>query len=117
MQIRSAAAGEWATAEKMEAFAHEQIFDPAQNISAGTWYISKLCRRYPHTDNPLVYALADYNAGRGHVLRWNSGAASTNSEAFLEQMTFPATRKYIRNVLKRKERYDDQFSSALSVKN
>lgn len=109
MQIRSAAAGEWAQAEKIQGFVHEQIFDPGQNIAAGTWYIAKLSRRYPHTDNPLVYALADYNAGRGNVLRWNKGIASTNSEAFLEQMTFPTTRTYIRNVLKRKEQYDREF--------
>lgn len=109
MQIRSAAAGEWANAEKMQGFVHEQIFDPAQNIAAGSWYIAKLIKRYPHTDDPYVYALADYNAGRGNVLRWNKGAAATNSEAFLEAMTFPATRRYITNVLGRKEHYEPQF--------
>lgn len=115
MQIRSAAAGEWAAAEKMQGFVHEQIFDPAQNIAAGSWYIAKLIKRYPHTDNPYVYALADYNAGRGNVLRWNKGVAATNSEAFLEAMTFPGTRKYIRNVIKRTEHYEPQFAEAMAV--
>ena len=116
MQIRSPAAHEWAAAEKITPFAHQQIFDPAQNIAAGTWYIAKLSRRYPHTDNPLVYALADYNAGRGHVLRWNKGAAETNSAAFLESMTFPGTRKYIGNVLERKKRYDREFEKVVEAR-
>ena len=45
---------------------------------AGTWYLRKLLRRYPRADDPVVYALADYNAGRTHVLRWNKGPAATN---------------------------------------
>ncbi len=116
MQIRSPAAHEWAAAEKISPFAHEQIFDPAQNIAAGTWYIGKLSRRYLHTDNPLVYGLADYNAGRGHVLRWNKGAAATNSTAFLEQMTFPGTRKYIVNVLERMEHYESEFADIVAAR-
>ena len=70
MQLREAAAGEWATAEGVRLFSLTQLFDPAQNTQAGTWYLRRLLRRYPHTDNPLLYALADYNAGRTHVLRW-----------------------------------------------
>lgn len=115
MQIRSAAAHEWAAAEKISSFAHQQIFDPAQNIAAGTWYIAKLSRRYPHTDNPLVYALADYNAGRGNVLRWNKGVAETNSAVFLEQMTYPGTRKYIENVLQRMKRYERDFEGLVKA--
>jgi soluble lytic murein transglycosylase-like protein len=49
--------------------------------------------------------LADYNAGRTHVLRWNKGAAKTNSEAFLAQMDYPGTRKYAQNVMKQYESY------------
>ncbi|MFN7139115.1 MAG: lytic transglycosylase domain-containing protein [Limisphaerales bacterium] len=116
MQIRSAAAHEWAAAEKITPFTHQQIFDPAQNIDAGTWYIAKLSRRYPHTDNPLVYALADYNAGRGNVLRWIHGAGATNSSVFLEQMTYPGTRKYITNVLERMEKYEPRFAKVVEAR-
>jgi hypothetical protein len=56
-------------------------------------------------------ALADYNAGRSNVLRWNKGAASTNSALFLQQMDFPGTREYIRSILKRKPRYEGQFAA------
>jgi soluble lytic murein transglycosylase len=73
MQIREPAAREWAEAEHIAGFQHEHILDPGSNTLAGAWYLAKLLRRYPHTDDPVPYALADYNAGRGHVLRWNQG--------------------------------------------
>src|SRR6266576_1952109 len=93
MQIRAEAAGEWARAEKITRFAPEQLFDPVTNTLAGTWYLGQLLKRYQKTDNPLPYALADYNAGRSHVIRWNKGAASTNNAMFIERVDFPGTRK------------------------
>jgi soluble lytic murein transglycosylase len=109
MQIRDAAAREWAGAEHLQDFEHEQCFDPGTNTLAGTWYLRKLLRRYAQTDNPLPYALADYNAGRGNVLKWNQGAAATNSGAFVEQISFPGTRDYVRSVTRRYARYQPVF--------
>ena len=109
MQVRAEAAGEWARAEKIGSFAPKQLFDPVTNTLAGTWYLGKLLKRYQKTDNPLPYALADYNAGRSHVLRWNKGAATTNNAAFIEQMDFPGTRNYVKTVLRRYESYRPIF--------
>ncbi len=109
MQIREPAAREWAEAERITGFHHEHILDPGSNTLAGAWYLAKLLRRYTHTDDPVPYALADYNAGRGHVLRWNQGAAATNSQQFRTQMTFPGTRRYIETVAERRERYGGEF--------
>jgi soluble lytic murein transglycosylase len=109
MQIREEAAFEWADAEKIHPFEHREIFDPKKNIEAGTFYLSQLVKRYKNTDNPLPYALADYNAGRTHVLRWNKGAAKTNSDIFLSQMDFPGTRQYARNVIEKTPPYQKEF--------
>lgn len=109
MQIRETAAQEWADAEHLEGFAHEQCFDPATNTLAGTWYLKKLLKRYARTDNPLPYALADYNAGRGNVLKWISGSAATNSAAFTAQIGFPGTREYVKSVMQRHARYQPDF--------
>jgi soluble lytic murein transglycosylase len=109
MQIREAAAFEWADAEKIHPFEHERILDPATNIMCGSFYLSKLLKRYERTDNPLPYALADYNAGRTHVLRWNKGQAQTNASAFLARMDFPGTRRYASNVIARADQYRPQF--------
>jgi soluble lytic murein transglycosylase len=105
MQVREPAALEWAEHEKLQSFQHEQITDPAKNILCGSFYLSKVMKRYTMTDNPIPYALADYNAGRTHVLRWNKGAAKTNSQIFLAQMDFPGTRKYAESVMRQYEIY------------
>ena len=109
MQIREAAAKEWAGAEHITPFSHEQLLSPSTNTLVGAWYLKKLLKRYEQTDNPLPYALADYNAGRSNVLRWNKQAAATNSVAFLEQISFLGTRKYTRSVIRRYEYYRPIF--------
>jgi soluble lytic murein transglycosylase len=106
MQVRSPAASEWAEAEKLKVFEHETLIDPGTNTLAGAWYLAKLIKRYKGTtDKPLPYALADYNAGRTHVLRWMTGQGRTNSSVFLSQMDYPGTRRYITAVLDRYRHY------------
>jgi soluble lytic murein transglycosylase len=105
MQIREEAAQEWADAEHITGFEHAHCLDPQTNTLAGTWYLKKLMRRYTQTDNPVPYALADYNAGRGNVLKWNSGQAATNSAVFIEQIGFPGTKAYVKSVMNRYDKY------------
>jgi soluble lytic murein transglycosylase len=109
MQLREAAAQEWADAEHLAGFVHEHCFDPATNTLAGTWYLRKLLQRYVLTDDPVPYALADYNAGRANVLKWNHGAAATNSDVFARQIGFPGTRDYVRSVMRRHAHYRPVF--------
>jgi soluble lytic murein transglycosylase len=105
MQIREEAAQEWADAEHINGFEHAQCLDPQTNALAGTWYLKKLLKRYSQTDDPVPYALADYNAGRGNVLKWNTGEAATNSTVFIEQIGFPGTKAYVKSVMRRREKY------------
>jgi soluble lytic murein transglycosylase len=109
MQLQEEAAREWASAEHLDRFEHEHCFDPGTNTLAGTWYLRKLLRQYAHTDNPVPYALAGYNAGRGNVLKWNQGVAATNSAAFIVQIGFPMTKTYVRSVMRRYEHYRPRF--------
>ena len=109
MQIGQAAAREWAQAERIKTFSPEQLLDPGTNALAGAWFLRKLLQRYQPADNPLPYALADYNAGRSRVLRWNTGVAATNSAAFIEQIDFPGTSRYLRAVVHRYEHYRAVF--------
>jgi soluble lytic murein transglycosylase len=109
MQLREAAASEWAHAEKLPDFDVQCLYNPATNTFAGTWYLRKLLARYTHTDDPLPYALADYNAGRSNVLKWKQGAAETNSLAFIDQIGFPGTRDYVKAIMRREARYRPIF--------
>ncbi len=105
MQLMELAAFEWADKKAIEDFEHSHVFDPYTNILAGTYYLKTRIARYKHTDNPLPFALADYNAGRANVLRWATGSARTNSVNFIKKIDFPSTRKYINQVSKRREQY------------
>ena len=105
MQIMKDTASDWATAQRVPMFTHHQLFDPMLNTDCGAWYLRKLLMRYRGTDNPVVYALAAYNAGPGRVAKWSQGSAVTNSAAFLEQMNFPGTKKYVLTVTERYRHY------------
>ncbi len=109
MQLMDDAALEWASVQRVDGFSHEQVLDPVTNTLAGSYYLAKLLRRYTNTDDALPYALADYNAGRGNVLRWMKGGASTNSAAFRGQITFPSTRDYIDAVTDRYRQYRSEW--------
>lgn len=113
MQIQEWAAQEWAEAEHITNFQHECCLDPKTNTLAGTYYLSQLLKRYARTDNPVPYALAAYNAGRGNVLKWDSGAAATQSAVFMDQIGFPSTRQYVKSIMRRERLY--RFLAALKL--
>lgn len=98
MQVGELAGQEWADEQGIAGYQHRHLLDPGTNTLAGAWYLAKVSRRYAATDDPVAYALADYNAGRANVLRWLRGPAATNREAFLAQMDFPGTRSYVQAI-------------------
>lgn len=113
MQLMPGTAAEWAAAEAVDISNPAAMNDPELNTRAGTWYLKKLYRRYLSTDNPLAYTLADYNAGRGNVLRWAKGEGATNSAQFLAQITYPGTRDYVQSVSQRFRHYFAQADRVL----
>jgi soluble lytic murein transglycosylase len=105
MQIREVAAMEWAAAENIKSFDHADCLNPATNLLAGAFYLKRVLRHYSHADDPIPYALAEYNAGRANVLKWLTGRAATNSAAFIGQIGFPGTRAYVITILHRRDHY------------
>ncbi len=99
MQIRDVAASEWAYAEHISHFEHVECLNPLTNILAGSWYLKHAVQHYKIADDPIPFALAEYNAGRGNVLKWLDGGGATNSADFIRKIGFPATKLYVRNVL------------------
>jgi soluble lytic murein transglycosylase len=104
MQIRETAALEWASAEHIRDFNHAACLDPLTNVLAGSWYLKRGLRHYGQADDPLPFGLAEYNAGRGNVLKWLAGGGATNGAAFIERIGFPSTRLYVQKII---ERYQD----------
>jgi len=106
MQIQELAAVDWSTSQGVTGFEMEHLKNPTTNVLAGTWYLGHLLKRYRRTDDPVPYALADYNAGRANVRKWIiAEGADTNSAVFVEQIAFPSTRKYVQAVMERRRRY------------
>jgi soluble lytic murein transglycosylase len=105
MQIRESAASEWAAAERIQAFDHAACLNPLTNVLAGSWYLKKVLQHYDKADDPLAFGLAEYNAGRGNVLKWLDGDSPTNSAAFIQKIGFPGTRSYVRNIIQRYQRH------------
>lgn len=106
MQVTDAAAQEWAEAAGVYPVPETHLFDPGTNVLAGTWYLARLLRRYEGTtDDPLPFALADYNAGRGNVLKWMQGEARRRAEAFRAAIGFESTRRYVDAVIARRRHY------------
>jgi soluble lytic murein transglycosylase len=109
MQIMKDTANDWAKAERQSFFLHNQLYDPRRNTECGAWYLRRLLIRYRGTDNPMVYALAAYNAGPSRVTKWSQGAAATNSVEFLKELSFPSTKKYVKSVAERYQHYRKHF--------
>lgn len=109
MQVTEGAAQEWADARRDRQFQAVHLTHPGTNLHAGCHYLAKVTRRYLRTDRPYAYALADYNAGRGNVLRWMHHGGETNAALFLQGMTFPGTRDYVQSILQRSQQYERDF--------
>lgn len=109
MQLMEIAANDWVIREKKEDFDHEQLYDPETNIRVGTWYLSRAIRRWAATDNPLIFGLAEYNAGRSNALRWVDPDHPLDSQAFLNRIDFPTTVRYVQVILKKYHEYQKGY--------
>lgn len=114
MQVTGDAAQEWADARRDRGFRPGHLLHPGTNLLAGSYYLAKVARRYAATDVPHAFALADYNAGRANVLRWMKGPARTNAQAFIQSITFPGTREYVRAILQQAPSYQGDFPNPIA---
>jgi len=101
MQVTEAAAHEWAAAQGRADLPRADLWLPATNIEVGSWYLARAVQRWQHTrSDPLPFALAEYNAGRSNAMRWSS-ACGADSSRYLDCITYPTTRRYVADILKR----------------
>jgi soluble lytic murein transglycosylase len=110
MQVRPDVGEDWAKATKKKNFTPDDLFSPRVNIEVGTWYLSRAIRRWDQTDDPMTFALAEYNAGRGNALKWIDPSDPYNHIAFLDRITFPSTRNYVETILAKREEYHTELA-------
>jgi len=102
MQVTEPAAQDWVKAEGVETFVPTDLLDPKTNIEVGTWYLGRALRHWSAQQDPLPFALGEYNAGRSRVNRWSRGE-QISAEELREAMDIASTRAYVAAV---RARYD-----------
>jgi soluble lytic murein transglycosylase len=107
MQVSEKAANEWARENKIDNFHVEGLFDPKTNLEAGAWYLHRAFEHWGNQPDAMPFALAQYNAGASRAQRWGGGdgAAAMPARAFLNNINFPGTRKYVDSVIARYQFY------------
>ena len=111
MQVTPEVGQMWAKANKVEDFRDDDLYDPETNIRAGTWYLNRALKHWSQTDDPITFALAEYNAGRTNALKWVDPLAPLNHTAFLDRITYPGTRKYVEVIMSKRDEYRQVFAS------
>lgn len=108
MQVGEAAATDWARAAKIETFVPTDLFEPRTNVEVGAWYLSRALEKWKEKDDPIPFALAEYNAGASRVDRWMAATgAGSNADArdLISAIDFPTTRKYVEDIADRHQFY------------
>ena len=72
------------------------LTNPQDNIRLGTIYLGQMAKRY---GGNRVLATAAYNAGPHRVDRWMPEQGTIDARAWIENIPFNETRKYVRRVL------------------
>ena len=107
MQVTEPAAADWVEATGVETFVPQDLLDAKTNIEVGTWYLARALRHWSDQEDPLPFALGEYNAGRSRVKRW-SGGERMSAEELDEAMDIPSTRAYIAAVRGRYDYYRER---------
>ncbi len=100
MQVTDGAGRQWAQAVGRRDYGRDLLWNERANIEAGSWYLARALNRWPdkETEERIPFALAEYNAGYGNVLRWLPRGPQTTADEFVEAITFPTVRDYVTDV-------------------
>lgn len=110
MQVTPEVGQLWARINKIPDFKDDDLYDPETNIRAGVWYLNRSLHRWSQTDDPVPFALAEYNAGRSNALKWVDPSNPRDPDAFLNRITYPSTRKYVEVILAKRAQYRDKLA-------
>ena len=105
MQVMPATGEQWARATGRSGFKRDALWDSRTNIEAGTWVLAQALERWQAHDDPVPFALAEYNAGAGRVMKWLPKGSATTAEDVLAAITFPGVRRYIERITDYAEAY------------
>ena len=101
MQLMPKTAGAMAKELGLKEPSGRDLFDPGLNIRLGSYYLSKLWKRF---GGERMLVVAAYHAGPTNIDEWRKQRKYASTEAFIAEVNAPATRAYVRKVMRRWER-------------
>jgi len=111
MQVTPEVGKMWAKANKIPNFQPDYLYDPATNIRAGTWYLNRAIQRWSQTDDPVTFALAEYNAGPRNAARWVDPNNPQDHVAFMDRISYPSTHNYVESILTQRNMYRELLAN------
>ena len=93
---------DWARAHRVPCPERGMLFSPRINLEIGCWYLSEGLKKFRDYDHGIELALARYNAG---ITRANTWKPQDKQGPVLEKIAIASTRKYVKNIMKRYQRY------------
>ena len=108
MQLMPATAKFVARKKKIKLQEKSEIFNPELNTRLGTLYLGSLADRFK---SELIYTAGSYNAGPHNMLKWIKRWPRKSIDAFVEQIPFSETRKYVKRVYRSYKLYKHIYSS------
>ena len=106
MQVMPATAAEWARLHGQGAFEPQALALPGVGLDVGCWCLRRAMDRWAGSaPDPVPFALAEYNAGRGNAVRWASGPAPHDPQHYRANIGYPGTRQYVRTIEERCQYY------------
>ncbi len=110
MQITIPVVKDWEKEKKWEIVSKGVLFVPEINIEIGTWYLGKALSQWSDNKDQVVFALAQYNAGRKRALAWAKKIKNNN---VIDNIPFESTKIYIKRVLE----YHSEFARKSTLEN
>lgn len=102
MQLIPSTGKRVAAREGIENFTTSRLYEPELNIRLGTRYLVDVLDRF---DGNLYRALAAYNAGPKATEKWWPTSGTGDQELIVENITYRATRNYVKRVLRNQHNY------------
>jgi soluble lytic murein transglycosylase len=83
-------------------YTEDMLYDPAQNIRLGSWYIGRLYHKFK---GQVPLAAGSYNSGPRPVMRWLGKNGQRPMDELVELVPYTQTRGYMKKVTETYARY------------
>ncbi len=107
MQVMpSTAVKDWENTFQRQVPSDGALMDPALNIEIGSWFLGRALERWQDYNDAEALALCEYNAGIQRAEAWKP---LLHDGRVLPNIDIESTRKYVRDILERRDEYEQTW--------